>query len=192
MKHNLILIFSIAATLISTSAMALTDVEKKADKDKISADYKAAHTLCDSKKGNAKNICIAEARGRERVALAEVDYKADATEDNRHKVAKAKADSDYEIATQKCDSQSGNKKDICKKEVKANHVKAIESEKVSEVRNEPTSSLAAKSSDISEARKDASKNVREAEYKAVVERCDANTGATKEKCVNDAKRQFGK
>lgn len=191
MQHFPKLIATCVAALMATSAFSLTPAEQKAEKDRISADYKAANAQCKTMKGNSKDVCEKEAKGREKIAMAELDYKRDATESNRYKVAKTKADADYDVASEKCDDQSGNVKDVCKKDAKAAHVKAVEAAKVSEVRNESGSNSAAKAADVSEARKDADKKVREADYKAAAERCDALSGDTKDKCVNDAKRQFG-
>ena len=41
-----------------------------------------------------------------------------------------------------------------------------------------------------DARRDASNDVRNAEYKATVERCDALAGEAKDRCVADAKARF--
>lgn len=191
MHHFPKLLATCAAVLMATSALALTPAEHKAEKERISAEYKAAKSQCKALKANAKDVCEEEAKGRQKIGLAELNYRKDATEGNRHKVAKAKADAAYEVAEEKCDDLHGNPKDVCKKDAKAAHVKALEAAKVAEVRNEPASNAAAKAADVSEARKDADKKVREAEYKAAAERCDALSGDVKDKCVNDAKRQFG-
>lgn len=177
--------------LMATSAFALTTAEHKAEKDRISADYKAANAQCKSLKGNAKDVCEAEAKGHEKVGMAELDYKAKTTEANRYKLAKTKADADYSVAKEKCDDMSGNAKDVCKKDANAAHVKAVEAAKVADVRNESNKNPEAKAADISEARKDSSQNVREADFKAAKERCDALSGDAKDACVNDAKRKFG-
>lgn len=185
------LLATCSAVLMATSAFALTPAEHKAEKDRISAEYKAAKAQCKSMKGNANDVCEKQAEGREKVALAELNYQKDATEGNRHKLAKAKADADYDVASEKCDDQAGNAKDVCKKDAKAAHVRALEAAKVAEVRHAPRADAAAKAADVSAARKDASQHVREAEYKAAAERCDTLSGDAKDKCVNDAKRQFG-
>jgi hypothetical protein len=191
MQHFPKLIAICITFVMATSAFALTSADHKTEKTRIEADYKAAKAACKSMKGNAKDVCEKEAKGHEKVALAELDYKKDASESNRHKVAKARADADYEIASEKCDDQSGNAKDVCKKDAKAAHVKAIEAAKVAEVRHEPAKNAAAKEADVSAARKEASENTREAEYKAAAARCDALAGDAKDACVNDAKRRFG-
>ena len=43
---------------------------------------------------------------------------------------------------------------------------------------------------MAEAKKDASAEKREADYKAAKERCDAMSGDAKSKCVDDAKRKY--
>jgi len=43
-----------------------------------------------------------------------------------------------------------------------------------------------------EARKDASADKRDAEYKVAIEKCDALAGSTKDACVSNAKARFGK
>ena len=43
-----------------------------------------------------------------------------------------------------------------------------------------------------EARKEASADKRDAEYKVAIEKCDALAGAAKDTCVGNAKVQFGK
>jgi hypothetical protein len=76
------------------------------------------------------------------------------------------------VAKEKCDDFSGNSKDVCQKDAKAAHVKALESAKVSEVRNDPS----AKPGDIANARKDASEKTRKRTTrlpKSAVIRCPA-------------------
>jgi len=43
-----------------------------------------------------------------------------------------------------------------------------------------------------EARKDASADKREAEYKVAIEKCDALAGPAKDACVSSAKSRYGK
>ena len=95
--------------------------EAKAEKQKIEADYKAAKDKCKDMKGNEKDICMAEAKGHEKVAKAELAAKQKDTPKNRYDVAVAKADADYDVAKEKCDDMKGKEKDQCKKDAKAAH-----------------------------------------------------------------------
>lgn len=179
-----------AAALMATSTFAMTDAEHKAEKDRIEAQYKSSKAQCKSLNGNAKDVCEEEAEGQEKVAKAELKYRKDPSEKNRYDVAKAKADAAYDVAEEKCDDLTGNAKDVCEKDAKAEHVRALEAAKVADART-GNATGAAQAAHVSEVRKDAADNVREAEYKAARERCDALSGDAKDTCVNDAKRNFG-
>lgn len=179
-----------AATFMASTAFALTPAEHDAEKTRIETEYKAAKQQCKSMKGNAKDVCEKQASGQEKVAKAELDFRADGSESNRHKLAKAKADADYDVAKEKCDDLSGNAKDVCTKDAKAAHVKALEAAKVAEARMEPNSNTASKQAHVADTRKEADEKVREAEYKAAKERCDAMSGNAKDACVADAKRKY--
>ncbi|MEG3000184.1 MAG: hypothetical protein RR855_06490 [Comamonas sp.] len=114
-----------AAALMATSAWALTPAEYKTGHEQINAEYKAAIALCKPQQGNAKDVCEKEAKGREKVAGAELNYRSDGSEGNRYKLAKAKADADYDVAKEKCDDLKGDAKDQCQKTAKATHQQAL-------------------------------------------------------------------
>jgi hypothetical protein len=97
---------------------------KSADKERIEADYKADKAKCDSMQGNAKDVCMKQAKGKENVAKAEVNAKDDPSPRNQRKVDQAKAKADYEIAKEKCDDQKGKEKSACEKEAKASYDRA--------------------------------------------------------------------
>jgi len=97
---------------------------KSAEKDRISADYKADKAKCDSMQGNAKDVCMKQAKGKENVAKAELDAKQNPSPRNQRKVEEAKAKSDYEVAKEKCDDQKGKEKSACEKEAKASYDRA--------------------------------------------------------------------
>ena len=97
---------------------------KSAEKDRIEAEYKADKARCDGMKGNAKDVCVKEAKGKEKVAKAELDAKTDPSEHNQRKVMEAKADAQYDVAKEKCDDMKGKEKSACEKEAKAQHDRA--------------------------------------------------------------------
>src|SRR5689334_16414470 len=94
---------------------------KKAEHERIEAAYKADKAKCDGMKGNEKDVCMKEAKGKEKVAKAELDAKNDPSDRNRHKVDEAKADADYDVAKEKCESMKGKEKDACQHDAKAKH-----------------------------------------------------------------------
>lgn len=98
--------------------------EASAEKARIEADYKAQRTSCDSLSGNAKDICVEEAKGKEKVAKAELEYRRDASAKNQDEVAEARAEAQYAVAKERCDDLGGDRKDVCMKEAKAAKAKA--------------------------------------------------------------------
>lgn len=85
----------------------------------ITAQYKTDREVCNSMSGNTKDICVAEAKGREKVAKAELDAQKKNTDKARQEVLVTKAEAEYDIAKERCDDRSGNDKDVCRKDAKA-------------------------------------------------------------------------
>ena len=83
--------------------------------------YKADKEKCDALTANAKDICQKEAKGKEKVAQAELEAQYKPSPRNTQKVAEARADAAYEVAKEKCDDMNGNAKDACEKDAKAQH-----------------------------------------------------------------------
>ena len=92
---------------------------KKAEHERIEAAYKADKAKCDAMKGNEKDVCMKEAKGKEKVAKAELDAKENPSDHNRRKVEEAKAEAAYDVAKEKCDGLKGKEKDACQHEAKA-------------------------------------------------------------------------
>jgi hypothetical protein len=151
--------------------------------------YKADDTACSSLSGNAKDICVQEAKGKEKVAKADADAAYQNTPKARESARNAHADAAYAVAKEKCDDLSGNPKDVCVKEAKAAHVKAKADAKVDRVASDTRNTSADKNAD---ARKDAAADKRDADYKVATEKCDALAGSAKDGCVRDAKARYGK
>ncbi|HEV7915652.1 MAG TPA: hypothetical protein VGP22_17945 [Albitalea sp.] len=125
--HPLKTSLMVACLMVFSSSFAADAVSKdevKAAKDQIKATYKSEKEACDKLKDNAKDVCDKEAKAKEKVAMAELDFKRTGKDADRLKAAKVKAEQDYEVAKEKCDDKSGADKDACKKEAKAVEAKA--------------------------------------------------------------------
>lgn len=119
-----LLLLGCSAMMAAAQAAPLSKEDAAAEKARIEADYKNQRSACDALAGNAKDICVEEAKGKEKVARAELDYRRDASARNQDKVAEARADAAYAVAKEKCDDFSGDQKDVCVKEAKATKAKA--------------------------------------------------------------------
>jgi hypothetical protein len=125
-KNHLHALAAVAALVAMSAAQSQTmsSADYGAAKDRISAEYKSAKATCDGLAGNAKDICVEEAKGKEKVAKAELDYKRSGKAEDMSKVAIAKAEADYDVAKERCDDKSGNEKDVCRAAAKAAETKA--------------------------------------------------------------------
>src|SRR5437762_11153664 len=95
--------------------------------------YKTDKDACSSRSGNAKDICLEEAKGKEKVAKADAEAAYKATPKAREDARIARAEATHGVAKEKCDDLSGNAKDVCVKEVDAVLVKAKADAKVDRV-----------------------------------------------------------
>lgn len=196
-------VIALAVTLsFSAGAMAegMSKVDYKAGKDKISAMYKTDKAACSSLSGNASDICKAEAKGKEEVAVAELEASYQPTSKNRYQARVAKADADYGVAKEKCDDLAGNTKDVCVKEAKAAQTAAIADAKTQMTTSDANTTANEKTSDArndasqksADARKDATAEKSDAQYAVAKEKCDTFAGGAKDNCLMQAKAQFSK
>ncbi len=178
-----------AGTAAAASPSTMSRDSYNAEKSRIEAQYKSEKEHCAPMSGNAKDICQAEAKGKEKVALADAEANFKNTDQARYDARVAQADANYDVAKEKCDDLSGNQKDVCVKEAKAAHTRAKAGAKVASVDSKTSHDAAEKRAD---ARKDAREDTRDAQYKVAVEKCDAMSGAAKDQCVKDARVHYGK
>lgn len=92
--------------------------QEKVAKVKADAAYEVAKEKCDDRSGNDKDVCMKEAKAAKEKALADIkasrksqSARADAAEDKR--------DANYKVSREKCDALSGDAKDACVANAKA-------------------------------------------------------------------------
>jgi len=185
MKTKLMVVALAAALGYSGVGLAMSKEERKAEESRINADYKNAKTRCDSLKGNAKDICMAEADGMHKVANADLDARDKGTPKAQMEARMARAEADYAVAKERCDDAAGNVKDVCIADAKAMLARAKADAKVDRETREANVRVA-------DAQQAASKETADAEYNAARERCDRFAGDARDRCINDAKVKFGK
>jgi hypothetical protein len=156
----------------------LTRDEYKVRETRIEAQFKADRSTCDGLAGNAKDICTLEAKGRERVAKAQLKADSSGKADDQRKLAEARADASYEVAKERCDDLAGNPKDVCVSDAKAARARGMADAKATEKSRE--------------ARSEANQEKNDAAYDAARTRCDSLAGNAKDACVKDAKVRFNK
>jgi len=155
--------------LSSVQAETLSKADYKTGKTHIQDTYKTDKAACQSHSGHAKNVCQQEAKAKEKVAHAELEYSYTGKTTDGNKVHVVKAETAYTVAKERCKDHEGNARNVCIQEAKATEQKAL-----------------------AEARKEAAVEKMEAEYKLAIEKCDALAGEAKTHCEAAAKVKFGK
>jgi hypothetical protein len=171
---------AIAAMFAASGAFAAAGnrTDYMSAKDRTETDYKADQKACDSYSGTQKDVCQEQAKGKEKVALAEAEYNYTGKASDGNKVAVAKADSNYAVTKEMCNDKGGDAKGVCVTEAKSAHTKALADARMSKK--------------VGEARNDAADDQRDADYKVATQKCDSLAGDAKSSCVDAAKTQYNK
>ena len=180
------------STPTASAPAPLTPISKEAYDSAVrnaEAQYKINKDACDTRSGNAKDICIAEAKGKEKVAKADAEAAYKNTPKAREDARVARAEAAHDVAKERCDDLSGNAKDVCVKEADAALTKVKADSRVERVAADSKEDTAMKETD---ARRQAAADKRDADYKIAAEKCDALSGSAKTTCINDAKLRYGK
>ena len=181
-------------------AVSISKSEYKANKVGIAADYKAAKAAWASLAGNPNDICVADAKGKEKIAMADLEVSYKPTRKTHYQARVANAEANYAVAIERCDDKAGNAKDVCVKEAKAAQTIAIADAKAqmktsdaNAVAHEKSVAAHSKANDqAAEAHKDAKSDKLDAQYAVAKEKCNAFAGDAKDSCLEQAKVRFGK
>jgi hypothetical protein len=169
-------------------AQTLTADQYRSAQDEITATYKREKAACKDMRGNAKDMCTEESKGRERVAKAELEQKYRPSSSNQYAVGIAKADTAYAIAKEKCDDLAGDAKSLCRTEAKTNYTKAKADVKMVESRADARADSSGK---VNDSQAKATMEKRDADYNLAKAKCDMLADTAKESCIRDAKRRLG-
>ena len=203
MKNIAILAFTLTTGLSFSAASTAQTMSRDVYKDsesRISAEYKADKDTCDKLSGNAKDVCVEEAKAKEKVAKAELEARNQNTTKAQYDLRIAQAEAAYSVAKEKCDDKAGNAKDVCIKEAKATETNAKADAKTFLKTSEANKSLNHEVAEdkmkanekVTDTRRDAAKDKRDAAYAVAKEKCDAYAGDAKDNCLHQAKTRYGK
>ena len=178
LTNTTIALLTTVAWSVASAAATTSLSEYQVNMKSAETAYKSAKAACDSLQGNAKDVCIEEAKGREQVAKAEAEAAYRGTPKTQEEARVAQAEAVYRVAKEKCDYLAGNAKDVCVKEAHAAFVKAKADAKVARASGD--------------ARQQAAEAKRDADYQVALEKCDSLAGAAKDSCVRNAKARLGR
>jgi uncharacterized protein with LGFP repeats len=167
----------LATAFAAAGAATLSPAAYEQARKELQTLYKNDRDACNQKSGNAKDICVETVKGREKVALARLQYQRSGAAKDMSKLNEARYEARYEVAKEVCDDQAGNAKSVCVAQAKAARDKAKANVKMAK--------------DVTEARQDADDVKMKADFKVAQERCDAMSGNAKDACVASARARFG-
>jgi hypothetical protein len=175
-RHTLRLLIGALFAAGAAHAATLPKAVYDGAKDDIKAAYKSERDACSGLAGNAKDICIESAKGREKVALARLEFDHTGKAADEMKWHEARYEARYDLSKERCDDLAGDRKDLCVQEAKTARDKAKADLK-----------LAKK---VTAAIDDADSTRMKADYKLARERCEPLSGAAKDVCVASAKARY--
>lgn len=162
---------------LGTSRLTSVD-ELNAGKARAEAALVADRAACDKLAGNPRDICRERARGKELVAKAELTLAHTGTRRAQNDLAAAKLGAAYDLARTRCNDKSGSAKNTCAKEAQAVRAKGHADHKVNQR--------------VTDARRDAADDRREADYKLASEKCEGMVAEARASCLAAAKAKAGK
>jgi hypothetical protein len=105
----------------------------EAAKARIAAQLKADMKLCAALKGDKREVCDAQAEGREKAEKAQLEARYKPSPENSLEAKVATAEANYDVAKAKCDLLKGKAEKRCEKEAKAAKEAAIRQARVEKV-----------------------------------------------------------
>lgn len=164
-----------------------SEAQYKKSGEAIAATHKSEEAACQALAGNTKDVCMAEASGRQNVAQAEREAAHENSSKHRYDVSVAKADAALAIANEKCDDLAGNVQDVCRKEAQSAEAAAkAEAERVMKTADATATARDAKA----DASKESAATTQEAAYAVAKEKCDSLAGDAQSTCIKDAKALY--
>jgi hypothetical protein len=172
-------------TTVDAGLLPKDDIAR--EHSRINSAFRLEKQACDNLSSNARDICMAEARGKVKIAKADLEARDKGTPKSRQESLVARAEASYEVAKQRCDDLAGNLKDLCTTDAEARFTKA----KADALLERKTADANASAADtVIAAQLQASNTKRDADYKAARERCNSLAGGAKNTCINETKSQF--
>lgn len=193
-------LFAVGARAMAEAPPTFSLQNQQATEAQIKSQYEVDKEACNSMTGNARDICLTVAKGKEKVARAELEAYRNNTEEARYRALISRAEVEYDIAKERCDDLTDNSKEVCQKDAKAALVTAkanaeakLKSFKAMEKAEDKTSQ-AQKNVDrtVTDIQKGAAGAKQDANYAAAKERCDSLAGGAREACINEAKARYGR
>jgi len=115
-----------ALLLLWTVAAPAADASAALEFQRIDADFEAARERCDDLAGQAKDVCLAEARAERRIRKVEVAARGQGTSKAWYDAHIARAEAEFGVAKERCGIRAGNERAACIADARAGEARAKE------------------------------------------------------------------
>lgn len=105
-------------TCTGAAAAGMTKQEYRDGKARIAAEYQADRQKCGAHLGDAADLCVARARGAQKVARAELEAAYKPSPRTNYEAAIARVQAAYAIAKEECNDRKGEAQKGCMREAK--------------------------------------------------------------------------
>lgn len=167
----------------SAAGEAMSRQDYQAQQERIGADYQAAREQCDGMKGNARAVCMAQAKGKHEVVKAQLEARRDPGPRRDAQVRKKQAAADYDVARKKCDDLQRDAREACRKDAKATYEHA---------RGQAKGERAMNSDQAPDGGQEARNASMDAQYAAARERCETLSRQAHDNCMNEVRKKFSR
>jgi hypothetical protein len=165
---------------------AMSKPAYKAAGARIEAQQKADSKACARLKGNARDVCAVQAKGKAEAAQAELDARYKPSPNAERDAKEAQADADYRTAKERCAAAKDKARGSCLKQAKAARDAAVRQAKVEKVET-----VAEEKAKHDEHHKAVTPQTPTERFAAAKARCEMQ-GLQRDSCLAEAKRKFGR
>jgi tellurite resistance protein len=107
-------VLAAASTVAQAQGNRLSSEQRQAMEQRIEATAQADKEACEPLHGNVQDVCRIQAKWKERIAKADLEFKQSGSDSDRAKLVDMKAEAEYEIARERCENGPANSWDACK------------------------------------------------------------------------------
>lgn len=186
-------LISLAAAVTLAAAGALQVAHAGIGKDavktaqqRIATQAEADAKACRRLQGTARDVCVLQAKAREKIARAELEARVKPGPQAEQQVKEIRADAEYAIARKRCENVTGQAADRCVGQAKAVREAAVRQAKVEKVEKLNELKAAAE-----EPRQERHAQTLAERYKAEKARCGM-MGTERDRCMADLQRRYPK
>jgi hypothetical protein len=117
----------------ATAKGPLTKAAFEAGRKSIERQYDADRKACGRLKGQAKDVCQAQAKGRQEAETAKLEARYKPSPDKTQQAKEVTAQANFKVAKEKCETLKGDAKDKCIDLAKAAREAAVRQARVEKV-----------------------------------------------------------